>query len=473
MNKLLLLTFFTLFVSCGAVEEISEEIQNSNNVQNNVATNFTNKAIRLVHKMDARKSYIMHKAGSLNSPCELKAPSVGFSSGDYQRIDSNYALDCILDAEELDLYFDGASFEVQVDENLCEYVAYKPFGFMKLMPGNTMQKYYKTTCDEGCLAANPGNCDKTYKTFDSTGITVAAKLQDQQFDEPICHFDYSAEFSSSVKEYPNCDEGTMYFQEVQLTGVFDPDGDEDPSDSTCVAASLGDTTNNDCGGDHLSCVSGPVTEESDLDSSKGVNGVIYDNKELQSFTKQWSYNGSINREHQGSNRFIANFSRICSDTSTNKSLDTVFETLSFKGYEFETHRLDSAGLLTQTEDFNGDGLNDINAIAENPHRSSIATTPYYSVLCLDKAKDVKAQIRLFIRDWDRQIPTNNSYLARVSDVASAGTKYMDQRDALQDFTYPWNDYDDWDDFYEDRNVFTNNQCRATANPFSKTNFPEY
>ena len=104
-------------------------------------------------------------------------------------------------------------------------------------------------------------------------------------------------------------------------------------------------------------------------------------------------------------------------------------------------------------------------MAHHPFHASHGVQPYYSFKCLDKARDTKAQIRLFIREWDRNFDKNNSYLSQSSDFSSTGTRYMDLYNEAQDVTERWNDFDDFDDFFLDNGVFTNNgeRCILSSN----------
>jgi hypothetical protein len=61
--------------------------------------------------------------------------------------------------------------------------------------------------------------------------------------------------------------------------------------------------------------------------------------------------------------------------------------------------------------------------------------PYYELLCLDRAKEVKARIRLMIREWNL-----------MSELDKKGSGNPDTTGNETDFpTYPNNDYRDWKD----------------------------
>jgi hypothetical protein len=115
--------------------------------------------------------------------------------------------------------------------------------------------------------------------------------------------------------------------------------------------------------------------------------------------------------------------------------------------------------------------------------SSYQTNPFYIFECLDSARELKARIRMVVRDWDRIFwdtnidGSDNSNLELLSDIYMtsdpsinnhARMDYMaiDPDDELSNF----NDYLDWDDLIpmaRDSGAIT---LRPAAGPF--TGFPE-
>jgi hypothetical protein len=76
--------------------------------------------------------------------------------------------------------------------------------------------------------------------------------------------------------------------------------------------------------------------------------------------------------------------------------------------------------------------------------------PYYTFYCFDKAFDVKARIRMVVREWDRIFPTDTSDLELLSDL---GKGVNARQDSTVVYEVPgdsdgWlyiNDLEDWDD----------------------------
>ena len=194
---------------------------------------------------------------------------------------------------------------------------------------------------------------------------------------------------------------------------------------------------------------------------------IADNTDLDSYTRDISYDAPISLGHFGQNRHLANYSRICSDRTLPKV--GLYETNSLNGAEVEEMNTFYPGntFTIPVETDPVEGTTEGFKYSDHPLRSLNGSQPYYQVLCLDQAQDVKAQIRIFIREWDRDFDEDSIYLGRVSDVNSVSEKFMDLEDELQDGTTEWNDRDDWDDIFTDQGVFDFNseQC-MTSDEFS-------
>ena len=94
-------------------------------------------------------------------------------------------------------------------------------------------------------------------------------------------------------------------------------------------------------------------------------------------------------------------------------------------------------------------------------RVSSASRGYYSVQCYDQAFDLKSQIRIHVREWDRQFTLNHLFMNSVSDIDSSGDILIDNNGEIDD-DQQWNDRSDWDDFWvrnSPPHIFVNNNCR--------------
>ena len=490
-SLLLLITLMAL--SC--TEEISEEIQNSSSSSSSSDSDvdFTTKSIRLVHKMDDELSYVMHKAGDYESDCELQAPSAGFDADDYDYTDKNYAIDCVLDVEELDLVTNGLELEFQVDDYLCEYVEYKPYSALRFQPGKTTRIVYEVECDAACEenSSIKSLCGNTYDEFYGAIGTVDMTPDGTEVGNQIpdlgkmCFYDYESRLGTDSDDfsYPNCDEGFVRTYKVQYLESGDP--------ASCVAVvANSEYDESDCGGNRYACLDGAI-KESDLNYLEGEKSVTSVNTGLDDITIEVSYDEYFEDENYFGSSKLANYSRICANTDDIKTNDSVISsTITLLGWQSEDIRKYDEDLYGNTnsnygwyndaivEDSPGgdfDGWVEATDWADNLFRGAVPTQPYYSFGCYDKAFDIKAQIRLFIRDWDRKFTDTNITMNANSDVYLEEDALMDTRDEEQPGgggldTY-WNDQDDLDDFFEDNNVWDQNECVESSVPWSDNNFP--
>lgn len=481
LTQFFVLLIVTTLISC--TEEISEEIQNEASANKTTSDSDSGDSslasetasIRVINNQDPQLSFIMHKAGSVEEACELDAPAGGFDAADYANNDPDTVIDCILDAEEYDLYFEGMDIDIQVDANLCEYVQYKPFKYFQWQPGYTNRSLYKVECDQVCTDANPAICDKSFAT-DTAGV-LSNELTNTDSDV-LCSFDYSDETTLDESEIgPNCDTGSFYTKTYTYTSY---DHDDDPlTDNICPAVpESSEFIESECGGDLKACYGGgsfptelPLDKTSLVTQNTSLDSLTIDAKVESPFSQGFATNLSI-----------ANFSRVCSST-TNTKVDSDFDVglVDLIGDEVET--MTSASSFSPIPvDIEEDGNIDHYILAKNPldgiaisssARSDL--TPYYQIRCLDSARDIKAQIRIFVREWDRTFDDDNLFIARLSDVNQGLSARMDSN-GDQEPGRSWNNFLDWDDHFTDLDlddttdtnnfdgyalldpVFENNQC---------------
>ena len=538
-----LISLLMILSLIGCTDEISEEVKSSETLSESEeeALKFVGKSIRLVNTANEDSSHFLHKAGDVSADCELTSPTLGFSRLDYDKENSAYTVDCILDVQENDLYFDGASVSLQVDEFLCEYIQYKPYRFFGFQPGATIKVQYNVQCDSSCSSQSTLSqfCGNTYKTtgavYDATEIYDAANSntslsvinasngyfglditdpnltnlfynQVSSDDLRTCHFDYTDIYTVlDGNTAPNCDQGTISTVPVQISGIEVDDGtcsDTTYTTETTCEANMETWSANlvtrcdatvtptmtiekanssiyECGGDFASCLAGPGKDEFPTGEKSNY---IAANTNSSEFSYPVTLAAPFDKNLR-SNMWVANFSRICSSTSltkTNAQFDTTLNTI--YGHEVEdlVERSIYGGVGI---DEDGDGAFDYIPIGKHIFNgqgvygtSSSNVHPYYAFKCLDQARDVKAQIRLFIREWDRSFTAENAYIGRLSDI-NQSTPLMDSS-GDQAVGEEWNDYLDLDDLlsnydYEtslDENgdgddfdeIFFNNQCTGMA-----------
>lgn len=494
----------SLLSSC--TEEVAEELKNnaSSDTLSNTTGDLTKSSMRLVNKMDDTFSFRLHAEGVQNAPCQISPSNDdGFDPSTYYK-DPNagpapQVVDCILEAQENDLYQQGAKIELQVDGQLCEYVSYEPFKFVEMPYGSTTKTVYKVECaapEETC--GTGGRCDNYYDTYDSS----AADLTDNAFTNSLseeqalnCKFDYS------TGEYgENCDEGDVRVVTYEIdNSTYDHDTDADTEEICRPIASMSynyaGAEEAPCGGEHEACMGGPAVE---YFGDQTTSSMIFTNTELSEFNEEFEIQAPIERQDNGpyslqNNMYIANYSRLCANNDSAKNYASGFTGYDFEGFESETLResfrtmyvdengvelflyYDSLNSLSYYDNVNQDGADacdfdtsDVTypdcaefnhrSYAENPWRALHRTSPYYSFKCRDQAYDVKAQIRLFIRDWDRDFAFNQTAFSVVSDVGAVNSLMDNYGNQDGD---DWNDRIDWDDWFGDGYTWENNQCTTT------------
>ncbi len=538
---LLLLSLMVISVS-SCTEEISEKLKAAaaDEASSGSSTNFTGEVFKVTSTNGEGFSHFLHLEGDSKKPCEIKAPATGWKAEDYSK-NSAFAIDCVLDVEELDLYRNGAELQFDAGAGLCEYVSYTPLRFAQFQPGSSTKTQYTVGCDSVCGEINSdfcGNLDtKTYKSY--TGATTYISnlglngLVSGEFSvAQKCTFDYSNPLPG-VDAGPNCDNGSIKTYPLEIksyentwcdggdinlrgrtsesdcteAGVWTvgecsdtnfPDQTSceaatetwDPSATDCSVAGRGtealctasgawkafdcrlsdnragivqkEEIENECGGDTNSCFEGPGTE-----FGEEFTGLIWNNDSVNAFSQEVSINAPFDLGRP-SNRYAASYSRACVNDSAKGAGVFASNSVPFLGHRMEElPTFDRYDAVAVDEDNNG--VDDYLVYGDHPFMSVVsdrsrpryATKPYYSVSCLDQSRDVKVQIRVHVREWDRAFLKTFDFINKVSDIDRASTldRYIDNNE-LHDGDEEWNDRSDWDDFYDSSSLFPTNDCRT-------------
>jgi hypothetical protein len=140
----------------------------------------------------------------LTSECKVETGTTGAAAD----------ITCILEIEELDLYFNPIALQIHVPSSMCNYVRERPYSFYAYEPGQGPD-----TTSHQILA-------------DGTIVDVTNTLN----GEPVCQFDYTEEGG------PNCCVGS--FQQIVT------DFTSDPADTNVTLAEWGGTV--------AACLTGPA-----------------------------------------------------------------------------------------------------------------------------------------------------------------------------------------------------------------------
>lgn len=486
MNSLQKLSLLTLALVVGACnEKVSPELQGaSSSTTTGGGGSSTPVApsdfyFRVENKSDTMLNFKLHKTGenNANAKCEITSP-VAFSSNNYRADLSTYDVTCFYEAEELSLWFNGMSFAVEASKNTCDYVAYGPFSYFNYEPGSSTDNLIEVTCSEDAPPPNQAAIDGAIPGTSADGmicgsmrspVAVAGGASDffkPDADSDLCRFDHTD------NDGPNCDSGT-----IDVTSYSVAMTDSDGNGTLDLAVATSSTRKISCGGKTANCIEGPFKLEGF--NSSATSGIRVTRTTLnKDFTKTYTYSSlddvaSSNRRYVNYRRDLASLdieygsSDRSSGTLSSAYLSSFGDPIYRYSYNPElmarysdNKRMDGTTLVTSTHINNAKILNNKveTPFAAEPYvgLSGVKTNPFYTFYCFDNALDVKARIRMVVRDWDRihsASPTDKSF-ERISDVdllpplARQDVPYTDEITGEPDSWNAFNDIEDWDDFID-------------------------
>ncbi len=446
-------------------------------------------------------------------------------------VTSTRDISCLIEAEEYALYFNGVSMKATSGPETCDYIDVKPFTFWRFMPGVSgryseaagvvsiaPRRVIKYTCDDLTKQFNQaqaiagvvggathvggvtvGNvCDKYVNIDDVAGVqTVSAanipSLKLTQAD--LCTFNFKD--SATDKAY-DCDEGSNLITTVSITSTSIVDANGTITGAAAPVFTASPAQEFKCGGKAVACKGGPGVEyvgsaayqlgfRSRIQPVTAAGGSTtlaiaapfakqyFSNKYLANFMHQQSGDFAFSLH----NNFLSglyNPTKI-EDYSKNRTYVTLPS-----AQEKDSNKLD---IVYMAEDAFRGGLTG----AAAKYNTTYITHPVYTFTCFDKALDIKARIRVSIREWDRTFAKTTPVLRLTSDlyknaedrvlhangeeqISGGGEEYLPYAD--------YNDIEGWDDFltFCDPNVGTTKPCginpiglETPANRRSPASFP--
>lgn len=331
----------------------------------------------------------LHRYGASRTArqCRINATDIIEGTGDLD-------VRCFMDIEEEELHFTKLDFKTSTGAGVCEFVQVEPYSFNQYAP-------YKTTTSTH-IVVKPA-CKATDGVVNALGGTSVVTTMPTSAS--ICAGDYS----DGVNSGPNCDSG-----KYRLTVISGADAN---SNGTCDDAlvpgpgneySIATTVEVTCGGKASNCVAGPVTDIlTDSQIALGMRSVIYQTSAGQSFNNTFS--SPIQKVEysniRASNSTIANTCNLTNDDADNWESFAAAKTA-----------------------------------IQSPFGSE---NPFYTFNCLDGAKDIKARIRLVVREWNKTFDVNS--LLDV-DIPGGGTGTAIMNNTTVVFGKSNNDSGDWDNF---------------------------
>ncbi len=380
-------------------------------------------------------SYVLHKSGELNKTrrCRINKEDIDdFQAGGLTdpTLASILDVECFLDAEETDLYTLGAKFTIDAGPDVCEFVEYKPYSFFSHRPAVS-----DVTTPEFALIS--GSCEDTSvasgdifhigyhsglptsDAISATGASIDAwgTPLDMTQNE-MCNAYYA-------RDEISCDSGEIKYRLISI--VTNEDGVD--CDYTITTETL------DCGGQISACVQGPAKGHfSDDEIDNGITTTRTSSSDGAVIS--YDLNAPIDQGFN-TNITLANFaaSNSCSNG---------------------TYEVTSNGWRTYSQQGTLSTLEDVSA-------PQMARQPYYTAHCTDSAGEIKARIRLVIRDWDKNFSKSNN----IDQILE--TTYMDNSGTDQ-FGNNTNNYSDWESFrYGGAATLTG--CDDSTAPSSSTDDP--
>jgi len=303
---------------------------------------------------------------------------------------------CFLEGEEQDLHQSEIKFSFKAGPGICEYIQYDPYYFYKFSPA----KSFEISTKYQSMSVIRTGC---------TGVINTGEI-------PTAN-ECEANYASIDSTFPNCDEGRLAYWTETYT---------EPAAGSCVFA--GRTKNYvNCGGKRQNCISGPATD-------------MFNNTQL-----------------------IAGKRATISPAIAGASINQTHTAPINHGDSFITVRNANNVVNNQCYATNTDVDAWSTAVAsQNILASPLAvdSNPFYTVTCRDAAYDIKARIRIVVRDWDKTFRIDSGVDNMNYNNGTTVIPPVNMNNSTNDmFGNPYNDYYDWDDNYSTgASTFTLNSC---------------
>ena len=469
VTKLCLLAIALTLASCN--EKVSPELQSgdSSTADPDATPIPPNEYyFAVVNSSPVASNFKLHKTGlgNVTKNCEVRNTS-GLSNDAFRGNPTANDITCYFEAEELALYHSGMNFKIQASKNSCDYVGYSPYGYYNKIPGDSSGTYTEIECTED---ANNGHVVTTAATIGLDISTASGNLGCGQWaskniipanrlpfsipsDEDLCRFNYKD------GEEEMCDIGVINVDKYKVSYTTSTDPLVTPVPTISVTS-----REIRCGGKVYNCVKGP-TKEINARASKVTE--IINTTVNTDFEKEYKYPGLmgtldstlqyVNYRRNLSNTnmdFINSFDGSYNSMWSDPLFGKTFEPRVMDFYAANT-MLDGVTPLISNADLEAEKIRSNTFTAKPLAADPILglagrVNPFYTFYCYDTAFDMKARIRMVVRDWDRIFPLNSD-LEYLSDLFRGANGRQDNPDEVEipgdiDGANNFNDMIDWDDY---------------------------
>jgi hypothetical protein len=485
MKILLILSMGALLTGCN--EKISPALEAGNSsttVPSAVAPD--EYYFKVTNTSNPLLGYILHRTGSAYTPtnpkCEIKSTNPLSSAAYFADSQSNPSHDdkvmdisCYFEAEELSLNHSGFKFDVQASPNTCAYIGYAPFSFYENKPGNSTASYTLVKCGDevgDCAGAAATAGDTVYgagslatneQYVDTSIVSTDRTVQMVANESDLCTFNYQEQ---------KCDEGVITINEIIVTRIPEVQDVESTAANEYVAAydkaENGETRSISCGGNHLNCVQGPITKLSAF--TRAAFTEIKNTTYNEAYKEEYSYDGDLPKSNRRWVNFRRNLANPEIDLEDSDPLEATYTTSYITEFAGETSfqpmvydlysrnlRWDKVTKVVSSSQRYAEKValgRSAEPYAAEPFLGfdSRRVNPFYTFYCFDQALEIRARIRMVVREWDRVFDKNSSTLTLISDISNEGEArqdypvgYISENPGDPDEFNEYNDISDWDD----------------------------
>jgi hypothetical protein len=507
ITNLLLLTMGLSVYSCN--EKISPELKTGSTTTNGPSVIVPSQYyFKVTNQSPAILNYVLHRTGPGNGTSECTIASNGFalSSGLYTSEsgaphDSKmFDISCFMEAEELSLQFNGLDFNIEASANTCEYIGYAPYSYMDNIPGSSSVNYSGISCSADAVKSglSPSAIATANGVIDQTGPVGCGYMVDLSVPvgqrvrrtipkekQTLCAYDYSREDTSDYDGNQNCDIGKINIHLTNIELVPEVEQVDDGNGNITVpyvAAYLIEGPDTDelhsCGGKLRACMEGAIKLEPTLAKSATASSVIYNTTQNNTFVKKVELPALIGKRVHNSD--IVNYRRGLAaldldyqdytagnngnwaDANYNKSFDpNLMEKYAANRNPDGTYVINAFNTAASNLNPTVTYATWIAKIRENgwtsvPYAadpflgiSGAKTNPFYTFYCLDRAQEIRARIRLVVRDWDKVFPSAVAERELLSDVHKlAAARQQDLPIDLEEIPGDPGNYNYFDDIWD-------------------------